>query len=122
MLVTSPARQGDRTPAPVSGAIPTYDYRCAPDGLATLRQLRAAGLRPGGHDPVAQVYGPRRTWAAALYRIDLAKPVRPMTPGRWRAHDAMMRARRTCPECSTERWYVIPTRYGCCTECVPDAA
>ena len=35
--------------------LPTYPYSCAPDGLATIRQLRAAGLRPGGHDPVAQI-------------------------------------------------------------------
>jgi len=26
--------------------LPTYPYRCAPDGLLTRRQLRASGLRP----------------------------------------------------------------------------
>ncbi|EFG09306.1 Hypothetical protein SCLAV_4232 [Streptomyces clavuligerus] len=28
--------------------IPTFPWRCAPDGYATRRQLRADGLRPGG--------------------------------------------------------------------------
>jgi hypothetical protein len=28
--------------------VPTYPWRLAPDGLATRRQLRARGLRPGG--------------------------------------------------------------------------
>ena len=42
--------------------LPTFPYFYAPDGMATLRQLRAAGLRPGGQpvagaDPVA----PRQT-------------------------------------------------------------
>ena len=49
---------------------PTFPYHCAPTGLATLRQLRAAGLRPGGHDPVAQIYWRHRTnrRVAYLYR------------------------------------------------------
>ncbi|MGG8409369.1 RRQRL motif-containing zinc-binding protein, partial [Streptomyces sp. 12297] len=28
--------------------LPVYRWHLAPDGLATRRQLRAAGLRPGG--------------------------------------------------------------------------
>ncbi|MFJ3827814.1 hypothetical protein ACIPWI_07570 [Streptomyces sp. NPDC090046] len=35
--------------------LPVYPWRLAPDGLATRRQLRAAGLRPGGQDVVAQL-------------------------------------------------------------------
>jgi hypothetical protein len=35
--------------------IPTYPWRWAPEGLATKRQLRALGLRPGGQEPVGQV-------------------------------------------------------------------
>ncbi|MFD7186296.1 RRQRL motif-containing zinc-binding protein [Streptomyces sp. NPDC059904] len=105
---------------------PTYPRRLAPEGLATRRQLRAQGLRPNGQDVAAQIlwHGRRppgsRTRpvrAAYLYRIDLAAPVRPMTPGRWRAHRAMMRARRTCPLCRVTRPYVIPTSLGCCPGC-----
>jgi hypothetical protein len=76
--------------------LPTFGFGAAPTGLATRRQLRAAGMRPGGHDPVAQIKWKRgRRWAA-LYRIDLAVAVRPMTAARWAAHEAMMRARRFC--------------------------
>lgn len=96
---------------------PTYRYRLAPDGLATRRQLRAAGLRPGGHDPVAQIIWRRGRRFALLYRVDLARPVRPMTPGRARALAAAMQARRTCPTCSRDAGYVIPRSLGCCWPC-----
>ncbi|ARZ68738.1 hypothetical protein SMD11_3094 [Streptomyces albireticuli] len=35
--------------------IPTYPWSLAPDGLATRRQLRDQGLRPGGQEIAAQV-------------------------------------------------------------------
>ncbi|WUW27014.1 hypothetical protein OG521_39780 (plasmid) [Streptomyces sp. NBC_01463] len=38
-----------------SATIETFDWQASPDGLATRRQLRALGLRPGGRDPVAQL-------------------------------------------------------------------
>jgi hypothetical protein len=98
-------------------AIPVYAYRTAPDGLMTRRQLRAAGLRPGGADPVAEIRWRRGRRFALLYDTRHARPVRPMTPGRWRAHTAMMRARRTCPTCHTDRGYVIPTSLGSCLPC-----
>lgn len=66
------------------GAIPVYAWRLAPDGLATRRQLRALGLRPGGQEVAAQIERPRRRrepLVAYLYRIDHARPVRPMTAG-----------------------------------------
>src|SRR5690348_4993732 len=73
------------------------------DRLATKRQLRAKGLRPGGQDPVAVLYFRCRTASkmvyANLYRIDRAKPVRPMTPARQSALDKAMAARRTCRQC-----------------------
>ncbi|WP_369196441.1 RRQRL motif-containing zinc-binding protein [Streptomyces djakartensis] len=100
--------------------IPTYPWRCAPDGLATRRQLRSWGLRPGGQDVAAQLLRPRRRrepLTAYLYRIDRALPVRPMTPGRWRAHAAMMRARRRCPECGADAGYVVPASLGMCVTC-----
>jgi len=83
--------------------IPSYPWRWAPEGLATRRQLRSMGLRPAGQQPCGQVLRPSRDKnapkAAYLYRIDLAAPVREMTPGRWRTHTAMMRVRRTCRTC-----------------------
>ncbi len=105
-------------------AIPAYGYRLAPEGLATRRQLRAAGLRPGGNDPVAELrWHSRKARAtggqrvAYLYDIARALPVRPMTPGRWRALAAAMAARRTCPTCGLDRGYVIPTSLGTCVPC-----
>jgi len=98
-------------------SLPVYRYRLAPDGLATRRQLRARGLRPGGQEPVAEIRWRRGRRVAYLYRIDAARPVRPMTPGRARALAAAMRARRTCPVCGQDRGYCIPRSLGCCTPC-----
>ncbi|MFF0408745.1 RRQRL motif-containing zinc-binding protein [[Kitasatospora] papulosa] len=100
--------------------IPDYRWRLAPEGLATRRQLRAMGLRPGGQDVVAELQRPRRRrgpLVAYLYRIDRAKPVRPMTPGRAAALDKAMAARRTCPECRTDVGYCIPRSLGACVPC-----
>ncbi|MFE2192073.1 RRQRL motif-containing zinc-binding protein [Streptomyces olivaceus] len=100
--------------------IPTYPWRYAPDGLATRRQLRARGLRPGGQPVAAQVLRPRYRrgpLVAYLYRVDRAKPVRLMTPGKRAALAKAMRARRTCPVCRTEAAYVIPGSLGMCVPC-----
>ncbi|MER6309288.1 RRQRL motif-containing zinc-binding protein [Streptomyces sp. NPDC001657] len=102
------------------GALPVYRWRLAPDGYATRRQLRALGLRPGGQDVAAQIERPRRRRAplvAYLYRLDLAKPVRPMTPGRWAALAKANAARRIRPQCRTDAGYVIPTSLGTCVPC-----
>ncbi|WP_158842910.1 RRQRL motif-containing zinc-binding protein [Saccharothrix deserti] len=74
-----------------------------PKGLCTRRQLRAKGLRPGGADPDALLVFRHRIAARAeevceLWREEVAVPVRAMTPGRWKAHDAAMRARRFCQD------------------------
>ncbi|MEW2315214.1 RRQRL motif-containing zinc-binding protein [Streptomyces bauhiniae] len=100
--------------------LPVYRWRLAPDGYATRRQLRAAGLRPGGQDVAAQLERPRSRrgpLVAYLYRIDLAKPVRPMTPGRRAALAKANRARRICPHCGTDAGYVIPSSLGTCVPC-----
>jgi hypothetical protein len=100
--------------------IPTYPWRYAPEGLATRRQLRARGLRPGGQPVAAQVLRPRHRrgpLVAYLYRLDMAKPVRPMTPAKRRALECAMRARRTCPQCRTDAGYVIPASLGVCVPC-----
>ncbi|MEG3633100.1 RRQRL motif-containing zinc-binding protein [Micromonospora palythoicola] len=96
---------------------PTFPYRMAPAGLATLRQLRAAGLRPGGNDPVAQILWRRGKRVAYLYRLDWAKPKRTATPAQREAIAKALRARRTCRYCAQVKPYYIPRRYGCCLDC-----
>ncbi|MEY9870693.1 hypothetical protein ABH931_000147 [Streptacidiphilus sp. MAP12-33] len=107
--------------------IPTYPFRLAPDGYATRRQLRARDLRPGGQPVAAQIiWRSRRTRGevrcAYLYRLDLAKPVRAMTPAKRAALAAANRARRTCPDCVRDVGYVIPSSLGCCVACHDTAA
>ncbi|MFD4915952.1 RRQRL motif-containing zinc-binding protein [Streptomyces virginiae] len=100
--------------------LPVYRWRLAPDGLATRRQLRAIGLRPGGQDVVAQIERPRRRrgpLVAYLYRIDRARPVRPMTARRAAALAKANAARRRCPTCRRDAGYVIPTSLGMCVPC-----
>lgn len=101
--------------------LPVFRWRLAPDGYATRRQLRALGLRPGGQDVAAQLERPRRRGrpplVAYLYRVDLAKPVRPMTPARWAALATANTARRTCPACRHDAGYVIPPTLGTCVPC-----
>jgi hypothetical protein len=102
------------------GALPVFRWRLAPDGYATRRQLRARGLRPGGQDVAATLERPRRRrgpLVAYLYRVDLAKPVRPMTPGRRAALAKANAARRTCPQCRRDAGYVIPASLGACVPC-----
>ncbi|WGK47910.1 RRQRL motif-containing zinc-binding protein [Streptomyces sp. B146] len=102
------------------GAVPVYRWRLAPDGLATVRQLRALGLRPGGQDVAAQLERPRRRrdpLVAYLYRVEQAKPVRPMTPAKRAALAKANAARRVCPKCRRDAGYVIPPSLGMCTPC-----
>lgn len=54
--------------------LPTFGWRGAPPGLATRRQLRAAGLCPGGGWPVAQVTCRRGARWAGLYLLANARP------------------------------------------------
>ncbi|WP_327687047.1 RRQRL motif-containing zinc-binding protein [Streptomyces sp. NBC_00467] len=82
-------------PTEPEATIPVFRRNQAPAGLATKRQLRGLGLRPGGQDPVAEVEtrGPKN---GLLYEIATAKPVRPMTLAREFALDRAMAARETC--------------------------
>ncbi|MFE4310611.1 RRQRL motif-containing zinc-binding protein [Streptomyces sp. NPDC056891] len=107
-------------------SLPVYRWRLAPEGLATFRQLRALGLRPAGQPVVAQLEHPRRRrgpLVAFLYRVDLARPVRPMTPARWAALAKANAARRVCPECGRDAGYRIPSSLGTCSPCAyPDTS
>jgi hypothetical protein len=100
--------------------IPTYPFKLAPDGLATVRQLRARNLRPGGQTVAAQLLWRRGKRCAYLYRIDLAKPKRPATPAHLAALAKAMVARRTCPTCRQVRPYYLPRRTGACLDCTPE--
>ncbi|MFH8797577.1 RRQRL motif-containing zinc-binding protein [Streptomyces sp. NPDC017941] len=104
---------------PGDGSLPVHRWRQAGyTGLATRRQLRAMGLRPGGHAPAARIecHGGRR-WAW-LYRVDLALPKRTPTLAQEAALDRAMAARQTCPDCGRRYFYCLPLRsLGTCLEC-----
>ena len=104
-------------PEGVHYGIPTYPWRSAPKGLATLRQLRARGLRPGGQDIAAQIMWRQGTRIAYLYNIDQAKPKREATPAQLVAINLALIARRTCRSCGQYKPYYIPRRYGECLDC-----
>lgn len=109
-------------PDGIKFGVPTYPWRLAPDGLATRAQLRARGLRPGGQEIAAQIlWRSRRTRggirAAYLYRIDRAKPVRPMTVAKRAALAKANAARRICPNCRKDAGYRIPPTVGMCVPC-----
>jgi anti-sigma regulatory factor (Ser/Thr protein kinase) len=103
--------------------IPTYPYLFAPDGLMTMRQLRAYGLRPGGQDPAAQILwrhrGRRRV--AYLYWRSLALPKRTATAAQLAAIGRALAARKTCPTCGQVKPYCIARSLGECNDCA-DAA
>jgi hypothetical protein len=102
------------------GPLPVFRWRLAPGGYATYRQLRAQGLRPGGQSVAAELRRPRRRrgpLVAYLYRVDLAKPVRPMTEAKRAALAKANAARRLCPGCGRDAGYVIPSSLGTCVPC-----
>ncbi|MEU8833498.1 RRQRL motif-containing zinc-binding protein [Streptomyces sp900116325] len=102
------------------GELPVYRWRLAPDGYATRRQLRALGLRPAGQDVAAELRRPRKRrgpLVAYLYRIDRAKPIRPMTPAKWAALAKANVAQQVCPNCRRDAEYRIPRSLGMCVTC-----
>jgi hypothetical protein len=110
-------------PAGSRYGIPTYPWRMAPPHLATLRQLTAAGLRPGGQGIQAQIlwrsrrHGAPGVRAAYLYDLRFALPKRAATPAQLAALGKALAARRRCPECGADRGYVLPRRWGVCVPC-----
>ncbi|MET7366217.1 RRQRL motif-containing zinc-binding protein [Streptomyces sp. NPDC005566] len=101
-------------------SLPVYRWRLAPPGYATFRQLRAQGLRPGGQDVAAVLERPRKRrgpLVAYLYRVDRAKPVRPMTPARWAALGKANAAQQVCSNCRQDAGYRIPPSLGMCVTC-----
>ncbi|GGK11427.1 hypothetical protein GCM10010124_00060 [Pilimelia terevasa] len=104
--------------------LPTFWWRGAPAGYATVRQLRADGLRPGGQDVAAQIRwrGVGGVRVANLYRVDRALPKRTATPAQRRAIDAALAARRTCSTCGSVCGYYIPRSLGECLDCAEGTA
>ena len=99
--------------------LPTYPWRWAPDGLLTIRQLRAKGLRPGGQHIVAQILWRHRRQrrVAYLYCEEHSKPKRQASTAQLVAIGKALQARRTCPTCGQEKPYCIPTSRGECNDC-----
>jgi hypothetical protein len=101
---------------------PTYGWQCAPSHLVTRRQLAKLGLRPGGSPVVAQMLwycGRKQPAVAYLYDTTRCKPKRPMTEGRRRTIDAMIRVRSTCRRCLTVAEYCLPQKLGrLCLDCL----
>jgi hypothetical protein len=106
-------------------AIPTYEWRAAPAGLATKRQLGAEGLRPGGQPVVALVRcrkclpHPDRDCILTghLYRRDLAKPKRVPTLAQEEALDKALAARQTCTTCRVRQPHCLSRDDRRCADC-----
>jgi hypothetical protein len=103
--------------------IPTWNWRAAPFGYATRRQLSELGLCPGGHKPAGQLLRARRNrpndpLQAWLYRLDLAKPKPRRSPAQQASLAKANAARRTCPGCERDVGYVPPDALGgVCNDC-----
>ncbi|GAA1221116.1 RRQRL motif-containing zinc-binding protein [Prauserella alba] len=102
--------------------LPLLSYGIAPrDKLATRRQLRTMGLRPGGQEPVALMYFRCRAAGklvfAELFLIERAKSVRPMTLAKHRALAKAMAARRTCRQCGELCEVELPRTNRVCEPC-----
>ena len=97
--------------------LPTWRWRFAPRGLVTRRQMREAGLAPGGREPVARVVCRRgRRWAALWNVTDLV-PKRTPTPAQLEALGRALAARRWCPACRRDVGYCVPSSLGRCVDC-----
>ncbi|MEV3937311.1 RRQRL motif-containing zinc-binding protein [Glycomyces sp. NPDC049804] len=99
------------------GGLPTYNFRFAPNGLCTRRQLAAKGLTPGRQPIAAQIRWRRGRRFAYLYREDLAQPKRPATDAQLAALMKAWVKNATCPTCGTEYGHYIPRSLGECLAC-----
>jgi hypothetical protein len=100
------------------GRFDAFVWGCAPEGLATRRQLAAKGLRPSGAEPVARVVWRRGERFADLHPVADAVAKKPPTAGQSRGLAAAMRVRRTCTGCGIDAGYCLPTSWGrVCIDC-----
>ncbi|WP_100448834.1 RRQRL motif-containing zinc-binding protein [Glycomyces xiaoerkulensis] len=109
-------------PAGVRFGVPTFNYRHAPAGLATRRQLAAKGLTPGRQPIAGQILWRRGKRVAYLYREDRAVPKREATDAQLAALLKAWAALSTCPTCGREYPYYLPRRFGECADCHETAA
>ncbi|PXY23719.1 hypothetical protein BAY59_29200 [Prauserella coralliicola] len=102
--------------------LPVFGWGEAPSTLLTRSQLRRAGLRPNGQDPLAllvfrHVKPYRRETVAELFSVELAAARRTPTPAQRVAIGRALRARRTCHTCGVVVAYFVPTSTRQCWEC-----
>jgi hypothetical protein len=102
--------------------LPVFGWGEAPPTLLTRAQLREAGLRPGGQDPMALLvfrhFKPyARETVAELFSVELAKPRRTPTVAQRAALGKALRARRICRACREDVGYCVPTSTRQCWTC-----
>lgn len=110
-------RWGYQPAAWSENGLPTWAWRCAPKGLVTRRQMRAAGLAPGGAYPVAQIVCRRGRIRALLFHPDDLSPKRTASAAQLAAVGKALAARRWCPDCRADVGYCVPTSLGRCIDC-----
>ena len=107
---------GRSWPGRMLDGLPAFEFGCAPAGLLTRRQLRAAGLAPGGHEPYGRLVWRRGNRWAWLYREDLARPKRVATPAQLEAVGKALAARQVCAVCGPVS-YCVRTTDQLCGDC-----
>lgn len=111
-------RWGIQPTAWIQGGLPTWAWRCAPEGLVTRRQMRERGLSPGKAEVIAQVIcrGGRRV--AYLYDPAECRPKRAASPAQLETvFGKALRARQWCPACQRHVGYCIRRSLGRCEDC-----
>ncbi|GAB2580308.1 RRQRL motif-containing zinc-binding protein [Kribbella endophytica] len=104
---------GRSWPGIVRDGLPEFRRRQAPTGLATRRQLRDQGLRPGGQEPFARLTWNRSDKFAWLYVEAKAKPKRTATEAQLAAIEKALAARKVCAECGPVDHFVRTTDRLC---------
>lgn len=102
--------------------LPVFGWGEAPSEFLTRSQLRAAGLRPNGADPVAllvfrHIKPYARETVAELFPVEKAAPRRTPSVAQRAAIARALEARRVCVECARVMPYYVPTSTRQCWDC-----
>lgn len=102
--------------------LPMFGWGQAPSTLLTVSQLRDAGLRRNGQDPVALLvfrhHKPyRREETVELFSVERAAMRRTPTLAQRAAIQKALQARRICEICRRDVGYYVPTSTRQCWEC-----